>query len=318
MKTLRAILISILTCSTGAIALAQSATEGAQREEERAGVEAQRAESRAQLEAARAQLEAARAEVERAARELARLSAEQYRLSAEQLAGFRNREFANRNFTMFRRPLLGLNIDNDEDGVRVVGVSPGGPGDESGIEIGDLIVAIDGVAVDASAAPNTTRAFLEVLNDIEPGGEVELELLRDGEPMTLTVETNESNMPAWIGDISEPVITVMRDIPRYAERNLYRVMEQPFFLGPWSEMELVELTPELGAYFGTDEGLLVVRGPEDDDIDLRDGDVILEIGGRVPQSVGHAMRIIRSFEPDETLELTIMREQRRQRVELSR
>jgi hypothetical protein len=58
----------------------------------------------------------------------------------------------------------------------------------------------------------------------------------------------------------------------------------------------VELTPGLGEYFGTDAGLLVVRAPEGDDIDLRDGDVIPEIGGRIPQSVGHAMRILRSVE----------------------
>lgn len=263
------------------------------------------------LEEARAALEAARAELERAAGEVAQLSAEQY-------ASFAGRRFPGSDYFRFRRPWLGLNINNDEDGVRVIGVSPGGPGEAAGVEIGDLIVAVNDVEVDASAGANPTRRFLDALSEVEAGSEVRLNLLRDGETLTRTVETSESNVPAWVGDIGERVNVVVRDIPGIAERNFTRVMEQPFFFGAWSDMELVELTPGLGKYFGADEGLLVVRAPDGDDIDLRDGDVILQIAGRTPQSVGHAMRILRSFEPEESLEITIMRDQRRQSVELSR
>ena len=85
--------------------------------------------------------------------------------------------------------------------------------------------------------------------------------------------------------------------------------------GHWHDMELVELTPELGSYFGTDAGILVVRAPSDV-IYLEDGDVILEIGGRRPNSTTHTMRILGSFDPGETLELTIMRDQRRQTLEI--
>jgi S1-C subfamily serine protease len=80
-------------------------------------------------------------------------------------------------------------------------------------------------------------------------------------------------------------------------------------------MELVALSEGLGGYFGTDEGLLVVRAPATDELGLEDGDVILEIGGRVPSSPQHAMSILRSFEPGERLELEIMRRQRREQLE---
>ena len=76
------------------------------------------------------------------------------------------------------------------------------------------------------------------------------------------------------------------------------------------------MTPELGRYFGTDEGLLLVRAPEDESLGLIDGDVILEIGGRKPSSPEHAMRILGSFEPGEELELTIMRQQRRRNLSI--
>jgi S1-C subfamily serine protease len=80
-------------------------------------------------------------------------------------------------------------------------------------------------------------------------------------------------------------------------------------------MELVPLTEELGSYFGTDDGLLVIRAPNNDDLDLRDGDVILAIGGREPTSPEHAMRILTSFVPGETLEFSIMRRERRQSIQ---
>lgn len=304
-------IVALLSLAAALPAAAQSEAEQAQSREEQARMQADQAQRQAELEAARAELDIVTAELERAAAEVARLSAEHFGPSG-------GPQQVRRNIMMFRRPVLGLNIENDDDGIRVVGVSPGGPAAEIGVEIGDLIVRIDDIEVDASAGPNPTRVFVEALNEVEPGDNVELEVLRDGQPITMVVETDESSMPAWLDNIGEQVNVVVRELPDFAERNFTRVIEQPFFLGPWRDMELVELTPGLGEYFGTEEGLLVVRAPESDEIDLRDGDVILEIGGRQPQSVGHAMRILRSFEPDETLEITIMRERRRRSVEFAR
>jgi serine protease DegQ len=88
-----------------------------------------------------------------------------------------------------------------------------------------------------------------------------------------------------------------------------------FLGGRWNELELVTLTPELGSYFGATDGLLVVRAPDEPRIGLQDGDVILDIAGREPTSPEHAMRILMSFEPGETLRFSIMRRQRRETVE---
>ena len=267
-----------------------------------------------QLEEARRNLEVARAELERNAQEIARLSAQRY--------GDVNRYvLLDREYNRMRRPLLGLNIGNDDDGVRVVGVSPGGPGATAGVEIGDLIVAIDGLDVSGSAEGNATRVFLDQLAEVDAGSEVALSVLRDAEPLSLTVQTSDRDFPVWIGDFAEGANYTLRgpDVriaPVTPGRALSAFPRAGFIGGVWSDMQLVELTPALGEYFGADEGLLVVRAPGGEDFDLRDGDVILEIGDRTPQSVGHAMRILASFEPGETLEVTIMREQRRRTVEL--
>jgi len=153
----------------------------------------------------------------------------------------------------------------------------------------------DGVALDASAG-RPSRALIERLSDVEPGAVVSLDVIRDGATRNVSVETRGRD---------ERIVAF--EAPRIqALRNFF----QP--AGRWSSMELVTLTPELGAYFGTDRGLLVVRAPDDDTLMLQDGDVILDIGGREPNSPEHAMRILGTFEPGETAELTIMRQQQRQ------
>lgn len=79
-------------------------------------------------------------------------------------------------------------------------------------------------------------------------------------------------------------------------------------------MEIAELTPALGEYFGTEVGLLVVRAPDNEEIGLEDGDVIQKIGGREFRDSRHAARILRSYEPGEKVELEVLRHKRRKRV----
>jgi S1-C subfamily serine protease len=83
-----------------------------------------------------------------------------------------------------------------------------------------------------------------------------------------------------------------------------------WFGNAWGDMELVELNDGLGKYFGTDSGVLVVSAPSSDALQLEDGDVIRKIDGREPTSVRHAIRILNSYAPGESLELEIMRDKR--------
>lgn len=87
-------------------------------------------------------------------------------------------------------------------------------------------------------------------------------------------------------------------------------VQEPFG-GPIGTMELTALTPQLGRYFGTDRGVLVVRAPTHGVLKLQDGDVILSIGGRVPASSSQAIRILTSYDPGEKINLVILREHHR-------
>jgi S1-C subfamily serine protease len=84
----------------------------------------------------------------------------------------------------------------------------------------------------------------------------------------------------------------------------------------WGDMELVELTEGLGRYFGTESGLLVINAPKSNAFKLQDGDVIQSIDGRDPSSVNHCMRILDSYQPGEKIELKIMRDKRRETLDI--
>src|SRR5207247_7007871 len=83
------------------------------------------------------------------------------------------------------------------------------------------------------------------------------------------------------------------------------------FGSPWGDLERASLNADLGEYFGTRDGVLVVRAPADSGLPLKGGDVILSIGGRKPTSPTHAMRILRSYDEGETVSVEIMRKQKR-------
>ena len=245
----------------------------------------------AQQSALQRELDRAQETLEQAARDVARLSAE--------LAGPVVDEVARQFRTVRPRAMLGLNIEDGERGVRVVGVSPNGPAASAGIRTGDLVVAVDSERLDAESGPPPSRRLLRRMGDIEPGEDVRLVIRRGADESDVTVTARDF-------DLFGPQMRIRSDRSRFGAAAF----------GMWRTMELAPLTPDLGRYFGTEQGLLVVQAPEDDALGLRDGDVILDIGGREPTSPEHAMRILNSFYPGETLRVTVMRNQRRETLEL--
>ena len=265
------------------------ALENARRGREQAAVE--QAEARAAQSMER-ELEAARRNLEQAAREVARLSAAAVAPLVD--------EFQAQWRGTGQGAMLGVVVEDDADGARITAVSPGGPAESAGARIDDVIVAVDGQQLRA-AGRQPSRMLIERLSDLEPGARVVLRVRRDGATEDMSVETRERGGRAFAFEA-----------PRLqALRNAFRSG------GRWSSMELAPLTAALGAYFGTEQGLLVLQAPDDDALLLEDGDVILAIGGREPNSPEHAMRILGSFEPGETVELTIMRHQQRQTLAIS-
>ena len=78
-------------------------------------------------------------------------------------------------------------LDSSETALRVMDVTPGGPGDEAGIQKGDLIVAADGEALTKSTD------LLRVRRRHEAGETLKLLVERDGKRFTADVVLRESD-----------------------------------------------------------------------------------------------------------------------------
>ena len=92
---------------------------------------------------------------------------------------------------------------------------------------------------------------------------------------------------------------------------LTRRFDVDFGVGPmWltQGLDLVDLNPGLGAYFGTDEGVLVANANEDSPLGLLPGDVVVEVDGRTVDDVAELRRILRSYEADEEIPFRIWRD----------
>lgn len=73
-------------------------------------------------------------------------------------------------------------------------------------------------------------------------------------------------------------------------------------------LDLVDLNPQLGTYFGTAEGVLVADADEDSPLGLRPGDVVVEVEGRKVDDVAELRRILGSYTLDEEIEFKIRRD----------
>ncbi len=267
-----------------------------------AGVAAPASGQTADPEALEKKLADAQERLEAAAREVAELSAE-----TGAAAG-------TRVFEMYlpgkRRAMLGINLGSAETnggGVRVEGVSPGGPAAEAGVKSGDVIVAV------ASKPVTTGRELVTAMEDIEPGQKVALDLRRDGKPVKLSVEARKFDRVFLASPgMAMRGLPAIEALPAIAMQDFGVAGGTHWLLDEWGDAELVTLTPGLGRYFGADKGVLVARATEDSTLGLQDGDVIVAIGGREPQNGRHAMRILRSYQPGESVEIKVLRDRRNQ------
>ena len=303
MKTLKTLLI-VLGMATAPLTQAASSASPAPTPAPSAST------NQAQLEQ---QLQDARQQLQEAARKVAELSM--------QLNGnaMRNMDLVRERMEkQSHRGFLGVDVDDYEggSGVEISGVTPGGPAEKAGLKEGDTITAINGTSLKSSGDDSSGDKLVDFMRSTKPGDSLKIAYTRDGKAGTATATAGS------VRDLGDSFFGMapMPPMPPMAPRAPMPPMAPMAPRGPWDgfnmyfsnggrwgEMQLVTLSSGLGQYFGTDKGLLVLHVPKDSALQLQEGDVITQLGGRDPGTPPHAMRILSSYGPGENVKIDIMR-----------
>ncbi len=295
-------------------------------------------EDRVHREALRAELDAARAELAEAAREMARLQRQlieeggnQGRWEMKMGDGDGSYEFIV-DSTMEHAfggttPKIGILVGGEGGDFEVLGLTPGGGAEAAGLQRGDRVVEVNGAAVGGNATIG------DALADLEAGAVVPVVVERDGQRMSFEVETSapDVGLHAFAHRFAPKVEIDMDAIHEgleAAEREIVILRDQGLFppeapmpprlpglfvLG--GDSDLVSNHDGLAPYFGTGDGVVVLRIGDENPLQLVDGDVILSIDGEAvsrPADLGRAMI---DREAGETVVLDIMRDGTLQQIE---
>ncbi|MCP5181443.1 MAG: PDZ domain-containing protein [Pseudomonadales bacterium] len=196
-----------------------------------------------------------------------------------------------------KRAMLGVLLDGegDENGVGLIGVTPGGGAAAAGITAGDTLIRIGDTSL--LGLKNPGRTLGTELKALAPGDRVEVVYLRKGEEHTVTVETT-AMMHGAIAAMVQNMAPLVEMVGPAGQRRITIEHGAP-------DLVLVQAEGDLAGYFGVGTGILVLHAPGSQD-DLKAGDIVLSIDGKAVDTVDALDRSL--VESGKALELVVRRQ----------
>ncbi len=211
-------------------------------------------------------------------------------------------------------PRLGLVLGSPESeaGFTVAGVTPGSGADQAGLQRGDRVLALNGVKIIDQAGSR----IRDLLTDQQPGDTVEVLFERDGVEQTVTVTLSSASEMLVMGDRLTPlgeggerIIRFRRGEAGMSAPHLAPMPGLPSRLaGLGHGAELVTNHSGLAPYFGTSDGILVLRIAEDNPLNLESGDVILSIDNETVSRPVDLGRLLLKRDAGDDITILVMRQ----------
>jgi len=167
-------------------------------------------------------------------------------------------------------PAISLAADDRDAGLLIARVAPDGPAAKAGLVRGDILLELNGEAV------NSLRELQRQLADLDAGAQVELKVLHGDDERTLTATLDEQNGRSYLGVV-------------------------PCGELPGAELETVFLQSS-GVVIA-----LVLPDTPAAEAGLKEGDRILTVGGQELDPESDLADLITAYEPGDTVTLEIER-----------
>ncbi|MGQ0798889.1 MAG: PDZ domain-containing protein [Pseudomarimonas sp.] len=326
---------------------AEQAQTARRSEQDRALAERARARADAAVERS-ADLGKAQAELRRAQEELNALSSRVAGLSMQIARADIEAALAR---PAFDRPMIGVILRSDpQAGVGISAVTPDSPAERAGLRPGDRIIEINGDRISDGSAQARLNEARERLSELEVGQVLSLDYLRDKQRTRVEVTADLLPGLAWwrgraldadaVRAQIEPLIALrgLLDIERIApmppcvEDGGECMTAQLAFADSlrWRGLRMAAVDSELGRYFATDRGVLVLSAEKSPLKGLRAGDVLLSIDDQDVNEPTDVLRALRDGQrgdeaqrdgqqdrkTEKSLVVRLMRDRKAQQLEL--
>lgn len=251
-----------------------------------------------------------------------------------------------------RRPVIGVVLAPDpQSGVQIAGVTPEGAAAKAGLKSGDRLLSVNGKSVSGTDADSRMTHARDMLGNLDTKTPVRIGYAREGREagVSLTPQLDsrvflwnpadgsmpKAGGPTFIQQGTDGAIAIESDsieierlgITPGMQTEVMRFTRSGDCAGGnckapmlaeafrWNGLNLASVDAQLGRYFGTDRGVLVLS-PGEDLTGLQAGDVIRSVAGKPVATPREAMDALRAAPAESKVEVEFLRDRQSARAQV--